>query len=366
MTLIPRLDFWLCRRTRTHSSQEVDHGMAELLGSIHEHPAEVVLLEVLPDVLQVIELGRGVSGQRKHQDLGADLSDLGAAGVGCRLGSVVPDQDDLPVGVLRAGPELLERPDEELRDDRPLSVREDEGSIRPAQGPPNAHAEILARRGNLLGLPATPVHARRDREKVEADAVSEPEFVRGTRLKHPLFNLRMAPWALRNATGSWRLRVVRLVRRQTMPWRRSRILTHLGLIRTPVLRIKYSDSRPAVHRVKAYPCRLGSPSAVLTSSRRYSGAALGRAPGCGRSERGCPPSQRLFQLKIVPRVTPMTRATLPTAWPSDSRSKAVARSETRLHRVRRRSLVSREYWEAVSLRAAVAGMVGLDFRTYHP
>lgn len=176
----------------------------------------------------------------------------------------------------------------------------------------------------------------------------------------------MALWALRKATGSWRFRVVRLVRRQTMPSRRSRTRTHLELTRTPVFLAKYSDSRPAVQRVKAYPRRRGSPRTVRTSSRRYSGPALGRAPGCGRSERPCPPSHRRFQLKIVLRPTPRMRATEPTALPSESRRSAVARSQTRRDRVRWRSLWSCKYCERISRMGMGAGMAGLDFRTCHP
>lgn len=357
-------------RPRAHAGQQLHRLTNEVVSFARQHSAEVVVLQVLPNCLDVVELF-GRVGRKPEWPNEMPYASQSFPRAARRVGRpVVEDHDDSLAGTVGSFFELCKHPQEVIGVDRSSSVAESERTVGPAIGSLDGDATIRPGRGNPERFSALAIGVRGYGQKVEPDSIGEPEFVVSAWSLDPFFSLRSRFWALSLALGSCRFRMVRLVLCQTKPWVRRSSETQLAVRRIPVVRAKYSAKRGAVHRVNANPNARGSSRTVRTIARMYLGVATGGLPVWGLSSRPktFSLSQRCFQFRRVRREIDKASSTLLVGIPEPNRSNDVIRSDAFLElacRLRRVSARRSDGDRAIRITSGMYELPSLCRGAYH-
>lgn len=368
-----RLEHRAEHATSVHLAQQTNSRIRELFSRLAEHATEVVLLEMLPETLDVVELLRGVGGKPEYSNQALHPCELRQAPLRIVGRAVIENQEDPLSRPLGTSLKQLDQADKQAGVGRFGTMREEEWAIRPSHSSANRDPSIFARGWDSQGFATPPVGVRDYRQEIEPDTVGEPKLVVPFRIESPFFSRFRALWARLVAARFWRFRIVRLVRRHTMPCIRRSSLTHAGVSHTRVSSPMYCASRGAVQRVNAYPNRRGSCSTTRTNRAMYlASASVGRpllaaslSPKCRRL------SQRARQFARVDREMVSRSRICATSIPEASISSAVTRSRSLADWVERRNRWSDAFSDGVSRMENRAGMdcfpsLGLQGEVYHP
>jgi len=329
-----------------HAFEDSDDSLSEILGVVDQHSAEVILFEVLPQSLDVIQLLRGVSREPKDLNEAFHLVDLSPAESRRVSGTIVQDQNDSPAGAARPDLQPLKHPHKQGGVRIAGSIGEDEWTIRPPHRAADRHFLVFPGGRDQQGATALPIGVDGYRKKLEADSIGEPELELSTGLQSPFFSLWRALQAFSVFGRFCRLRIVRLVLLQTKPFLRSNSVIHAGVTFTPVRTMTYSARRGAVHLLKANPSWRGSFRTACRSTRTCAFDIRGGRPSRGASS--SPKCRRLnhrrFQFSNVFREIPSDRRMSEIATPAATSRSPVARFQTRileaLRRCKRRDFLS--------------------------
>lgn len=171
--------------TSLHFGQEIHHRVGKFLSRLGKHPAEIILLQVLPKHLNIVELFGGIGWQPEHTDEALDSRQLREAPLGLVRGAIVDDQDDSLARPPDPPFEDLKEPDKEAGVHGFRAVREQEGTVGPKHRPTNSHPGVLAGRRDHQGLAPLPIGVHHYGQEVEASPVGKPEFVIGVPIESP-------------------------------------------------------------------------------------------------------------------------------------------------------------------------------------
>ena len=130
--------------------------------------------------------------------------------------AVVENQAEVSTQTLGACDQFEHQDLKERRVDGFVTVREQAGPVGVAHRAANGDTGMRPGSCYAQGLTPAAIHVRRHRQEGEVDSIAEPKF--GVALLASFFFSPVSVlWARAVATGSWRLRRVRLVLRQTNP-----------------------------------------------------------------------------------------------------------------------------------------------------